>query len=189
MDPKELFAKALDEAGGCVMRVEASQMDNPTPCSEWNLRELLNHTIYELLWLPDLLQGKTIAEVGDKYEGDVLGDDVQAAWKRAADAALAAVKDADLKAVVHLSYGDKPAEHYIREMATEMLLHGWDIGQGMDCSLMFDPQAAQAVYDNLLPNKDTLAGTGLFAPALSVPDDSTVQVKLLALVGRHTAVA
>jgi uncharacterized protein (TIGR03086 family) len=160
-------------------------MQNPTPCSEWDLRELLNHMVYEVLWVPELLMGKTIAEVGTKHDGDVLHSDPQSAWQHAADAALVAVKRADLDAVVHLSYGDTPARDYIVEIANDVLIHGWDIGRSLHCSVVFDETVAKTLYEVMSPRQAELAATGDFGTRIEVPDDATTQVKLLGLLGRH----
>ena len=36
----------------------------PTPCSEWNVRALVNHVVSEDRWTKPLVEGMTIAEVG-----------------------------------------------------------------------------------------------------------------------------
>lgn len=184
MDSKILFTRVLDQVTECVLAIDIKQLDNATPCTEWNLRQLLNHMVYELLWVPDMLAGKTVAQVGTKYDGDVLGDRLQTSWQDAADAAQEAVEKADRDATVHLSYADKPAEAYIAEMAMEVLVHGWDVCQALSFSLLFEPDVAQAVYENTLPRKKEYAESGLVGTPIDVPDDAAVEVKLLGLLGR-----
>lgn len=164
--------------------VTTDKLSNPTPCTEWDLKALLNHMVYELLWIPDILEGKTVKEVGDKYDGDVLGDDLAGAWRRAAELAETAVKLADEAKIVHLSYADKPAGDYIIEVGGDIFIHSWDADQAMQCTLLLDPEVAQTIYDSLLPRKEELHKSGLFAPPKEVADDATIQVKLLALTGR-----
>jgi len=185
MDPKVLFAKAVESASLCIRRITPDDMGKPTPCSEWDLRALLNHLVYELLWVPDLLMGKTVAEVGTKHDGDVLYSDPQSAWQHAADGALVAIKHADPSAVVHLSYGDKSAEYYIVEIANDVLIHGWDIGRSLHCSVVFDEAVAKVLYDVFLPRREELASNGSFGTPVEVGSDAPIQVKLLALMGRH----
>lgn len=185
MDPKEFFARAAEEAGSCVKLATPDKLGKTTPCSEWNLRALLNHMISELLWLPELLRGKTIAEVGNRYDGDVCGSDPANNWERAADAALVAVHRADPELITHLSYGDFPAKHYIAEVASNVLIHGWDVGQSLQCSLIFYSDAAQAAYDQLVPNIDSYRDSGLVGEPIEVSEDASIQTRLLALMGRR----
>lgn len=185
MDPKELFAKALQQATSCVIRVADKDLSNPTPCREWDVKALVNHMVYELLWIPDLLAGKTVAEVGTRYDGDVLHSNPQSTWQHAADAALMAVKHADQEATIHLSYGDVPAKDYMSDMSAEMVIHGWDVDQSLNCSLRFDPIVAQAIYDTSLEHQERLQPSEDFAGPLDVGDDVDLSTKLLALFGRR----
>lgn len=185
MDPKELFRQAVKQASGCIKHVHEDQLANSTPCAEWDLRQLINHMVYELLWVPDLLHGKTVSEVGGKYDGDVLGDNIQASWQAAVKEAELAIDSTDLEIVVHLSYADVPAEKYIKEMAMDMCIHGWDVAQSTNCNLLIDEQLAQAIYDFTYPIKDKLIASGDFSSTVNVPDDSNIQTKLLAISGRR----
>ena len=185
MNPKELFTRSIGQATGCINHLSNDYMSNPTPCTEWDVKALLNHMVYELRWVPDLLAGKTIDEVGNRYDGDLLTSNPHSAWQHAADAALMAVKHVDPNKMVHLSYGDVPASEYIAEVGADILIHTWDLDQGMNCSLVMAEDLAKYVFDNTLPRKDSLASSGLFAPAINVPNDATIQVKLLALFGRR----
>jgi uncharacterized protein (TIGR03086 family) len=185
MNAKALFNEAVREASGCALLVGPEQFGDPTPCDEWNVRALLNHMVYELSWAPDLLAGKTVAEVGDKFEGDLLGENALAAWRRAVMTAMDAVKKADLRAIVHLSYGDFPAEHYIRELGGDMLIHGWDLDQAIKCTLLFDNATAQATLAFVEPRADEFKQSGLFGRRVSVQDGDRLQTKLLAFFGRR----
>ncbi len=185
MDAKDLFKEAAKEAGSCVQRVEPDQLTNATPCSEWDLRALLQHMVYELVWVPDLLAGKTVEEIGDKYDGDLLGDDPHAAWQRASEAALAAVEKADSTDVVHLSYADVTADHYIREIGGDILIHGWDVGQAINSSILFDEKVARAVQDFVSPRAEEFRASGMFGKQLPTNDDDSLHVKLLAFFGRR----
>ena len=42
-------------------------------CDDWDLRQLVNHVISGNLWAAELAAGGTIAEVGDRLDGDVPG--------------------------------------------------------------------------------------------------------------------
>ena len=187
MDPKELFRQAILQAEHCLRHVNDDQLATSTPCKEWDLRDLLHHMVYELMWVPELVDGKTIAEVGDRFDGDVLGKDVQAAWDRASHGALAAVESADLQKTAHLSYADVPMSNYISEMAGDILIHGWDAGQSIKCNIILESEVVQAVYDNTLPRKKEFAESELFGTPFDVPDSASLQTKLLALVGRKAA--
>src|SRR2546422_7260815 len=108
-----LYRRASDRYGSLVDAVGDEQWGQPTPCSEWDVRTLVNHLVNENLWVPPLFEGKTIADVGDRFDGDVLGDDPAAAWSDAASPAVFAIAgDGAMERIVHLSFGDVPGSEY-----------------------------------------------------------------------------
>ena len=185
MDAKDLFERTLSQATWVVNTSQPDHFDNATPCTDWNCHALLNHMLYELSWVDDLLAGKTVAEVGKAYDGDLLKDDHHGNWHKTAHKAMDAVKKADPNKVVHLSYADVPSEHYIKEIAGDLLIHGWDLAQTLQYSLLFETDTAQTVYVGILANKKEYASSGLFGQPIEVPSSSRLQTKLLALVGRQ----
>jgi uncharacterized protein (TIGR03086 family) len=127
-----------------------------TPCSEWNVRDLVNHVVGEDRWTRPLVEGRTIAEVGDSLSGDLLGDDPAGAVRAAADEALGSVGDRLAGGgVVHLSYGDEDLEEYVRQLTADHLIHAWDLaaatGQDrtMDADVVSDVAAWFADRESL----------------------------------------
>jgi len=184
MNAKELFAHSLAQATNTIKCVRAGDFVNATPCTDWDCRTLVNHMLYELSWVPDILAGKTIAEIGSKHDGDLLGNDHYQAWHLAAHKAAEAVRKVDLHKTVHLSFADVPAEYYVQQVAGDLLLHAWDVDQSLHCSLVFANNVAQKLYGIIEPQKDDFAASGLFGTEVQVPNSSRIQTKLLALIGR-----
>jgi uncharacterized protein (TIGR03086 family) len=137
----------------------------------------------EQLWVPPLVGGSSITDVGDRLDGDQLGDDPVATWDAAVAASLAAFR-AGLDGTVVTSGGEKPTAEYCWEMTTDALIHSWDLARGIGAPEELDPELVELVYQQILPIAAHLHETGMFAPPVPVPDDSTLQTKLLALFGR-----
>jgi uncharacterized protein (TIGR03086 family) len=185
MELLEAHPRALAEFGRRVRLVRAHQWRQPTPCPEWEVRDLVQHVVVEQLWLPPLLAGQTIEQVGTRFDGDVLGDDPVGAWAAAAVAAeVAAAAPGALAGTVHLSYGDQPAEHYLQEAISDLVVHAWDLARGIGADERLDPELVELVYRDLAPRAGELAASGLFAPPVPVPADADRQTRLLGLVGR-----
>jgi len=187
MSPKKVIEYCLDQATAVIVQLRPEQFAFATPCTEWDARTVAQHMLYELLWAADILNGKTIAEVGNQHESDSIATDIAESWQVALKQTRKALKKAKLNDAAHLSYGTVSKEFYGLEFATDMLLHAWDLGQGIDVTVMFDPSIATILYENALPKEDMIKGSGLFAPSLPVADDADPQTKLLALFGRCTA--
>ena len=110
-----------------LSQVRTDQWTGATPCAEWDVRALVNHVVGEDRWVPPLLAGLTIAEVGDTLAGDLLGDDPQLAWDWARHEAEEAVSAAPDDRTVALSAGPTPVAEYLWQLAADHLIHAWDL--------------------------------------------------------------
>ena len=111
MDLLEAYRRSLAEFVDRVDQVGPGQWSDPTPCSDWDVRTLVNHVVAEDRWSVPLLAGRTIDEVGDRFDGDQLGaDPIAMAREAAAQAEIAATHPGALDRTVHLSGGDTPAD-------------------------------------------------------------------------------
>jgi uncharacterized protein (TIGR03086 family) len=180
----EMFRRSVEGFGQRVMAVGPDDWERPTPCSDWSVHDLVRHLVYEELWAPPLLAGATIADVGDRYEGDILGAEPQPAWKEAAAAAVEAATPASLGGTVHLSFGDFPGEAYLGQLTSDHVIHAWDLARGIDGDDRLDPDLVRFVYDFLAPQVEQWRGAGVFADAVEVPAAADLQTKLLAITGR-----
>ena len=90
-DLPEVHDQALAATRRYVAGVGANQWQDSSPCEGWDVRELVNHIVSGNFWAGELARGKTIEEVGDRLDGDVLGDDPTAAYDESARAAARGV--------------------------------------------------------------------------------------------------
>jgi len=182
----ELFRRSIDRCGALVDQIRPDQWSAPTPCSDWDVRALLNHLTSEQLWAPHLVAGETIEQVGDRYDGDVLGDDPAAAWHAAAPGSVAAFAEPGaLERAVHLSYGDESCREYLTQMLTDAAVHGWDLARGIGADDRIDPEAASLLLAHWRERQELVRGSGIFGDEVAVPDDADDQAKLLGLLGRR----
>lgn len=185
-DIVELHRNALDHTAGYVGNVEEAQLADPTPCEGWDVRELLNHVISGNLWAAELAAGRTIGEVGDRLDGDVLGSDLAAAYATSAKAAgdVFAAPGA-LEAPCAVSYGPVPGSVYAGHRFVDVLIHGWDlaVATGQDTAL---PTAlVDAAWEVINPQIDMLTASGAFGSKIEADPDADSQTRLLALLGRQ----
>ena len=185
-DLRALFVKGTEIYGKAVHMIGDGQWHDPTPCTEWDVRALLHHLTYEMVWVRPMLEGKTIAEVGNTFEGDILGDDPKAAWDAAAADALAALKALDsLQSVTHLSFGDFPAEEYLNQVLFDLHIHSWDLRTGIGVDTTLDDELTEYLFPWAEPAMNAYRAAGVVAPAPQVPDGASRQTQILALSGRQ----
>lgn len=182
----DVHARALACARPYIAAITADQWGRDSVCQGWDVRTLVNHVVSGNLWVPELVAGKTIEEVGDRLDGDVLGDDPAAAYDASAEVAAAAFEeDGAMDRPVAVSYGPVPGSEYCGHRFIDVLVHGWDIAEstGQDTNLPLD--LVEACWEVVEPQVDMLEGSGAFGTHVPVPADADLQTKLLAVLGRR----
>lgn len=185
MDAVDLFGRACKEFDSRVAAVQPDQWSHFTPCTEWDVRALVNHVTVENLWVPPLLQGSTIEEVGDRFDGDQLGDDPRAAARQAvANATNAAAALASADTLVHISAGDVPAGQYLLQVGADNLVHAWDLAIAVGVDTVLDGELVEAVAEWFEGAEELYRAGGAIAERPPVADDADPQTRLLAMYGR-----
>ena len=183
MDVQSLYRRTVEVFADRVGAVRDDQWSGPTPCAEWNVRDLVNHVTNESLWTVPLMEGATIEEVGDRFDGDVLGEHPIRAARAAARAAIASVAEQLPRGGdVHLSFGETPKEEYLMQLAADHLVHGWDLATSTGADAEMDPDLVQAVADWFDDREEMYRGGGAISARLPLSGDA--QHDLLARFGR-----
>ncbi|MGH3367310.1 MAG: TIGR03086 family metal-binding protein [Nocardioidaceae bacterium] len=184
MDLVNLHRRTVESWATQVAAVRADQWGDPTPCEEWDVRDLVNHVVGEGRWTAPLLRGKTIADVGSQFDGDLLGDDPIGAARSAADEAIAAAAElVPAGGIVHLSYGDDDMAEYVNQLAADHLIHGWDLAKGISGDTTLDPELVAAVGVWFAEHEDSYRAAGAIGPRVQLTGDA--QTDLLAAFGRR----
>jgi uncharacterized protein (TIGR03086 family) len=182
----ELYVKAMVAAGTCIDGVRADQWQLPTPCSEWNVKQIANHIIGENLWAAELFQGRTIEQVGSKLDGDLAADDPAGAYRRSVSAASNVVAAAGaMQVICHLSFGDYSGADYAAQLFMDMLIHGWDVAKATGQNTRLDPELVAACIPVAKQLTGMFRSAGVFGEDLAIGPDADPQTRLLALVGRR----
>ena len=183
MDVATTYHRAVEFFADRLNAVQDEQWEDPTPCAEWSVRDLANHVTYENLWTVPLMEGATIEEVGDRFEGDVLGRDPIGSGLAAARAAVASVA-AHLPdgGTVHLSFGEAPRSEYAMQLAADHLVHGWDLAVATGGDTRMDPHLVHAVTDWFDEREEMYRAGGAVAARHALTGD--LQHDLLARFGR-----
>jgi len=188
MDVPDLYRRAQDAFGRNVHGVGDDQWSAGTPCTEWDVRTLVNHVIGEIKWAVPLFAGSTIAEVGDQFDGDLLGADPAGAWDAAAPAAIEAVqKPGAMDRTVHLSFGDFPGSEYAMQLIADLTVHGWDLARATGQDETIDAELVAVVAEWFSGVAAGYREAGAVAQRPEVPTDPDAQTILLAEFGRSAA--
>jgi uncharacterized protein (TIGR03086 family) len=132
-----VYRRAADLAVGIVERVRPDQLADATPCTEWNVRMLMNHVVSGNLFFVHLATGSTPPGRGV----DHLGDDPLTVFCDSVHAVSAAFEaDGFLDRVVTAPFGEVPGSQLVDMRRNELTVHGWDLAKATGQSTDFDPQ-------------------------------------------------
>jgi uncharacterized protein (TIGR03086 family) len=185
VDLPEVHAQALEAVRPLVAGVQSRQWDDDSVCEGWTVRELVNHIVSGNYWAAELAAGKTIEEVGDRLDGDVLGDDPVSAYDDSAAAAEAAFRaPGAMDAPCAVSYGPVPGSIYCGHRFLDVLIHGWDVARSTGQSTALDPKLVAASWEVVEPQLEMIQGSGEFGSEVPVAADADPQTRLLAVLGR-----
>ena len=179
------MAAAAAQAARMVCGAPDAPEATDTPCADWGLRTLLNHTI---LWTSysaerrahgesvaqELMTKDFTAEPG--YQADYaaqIGRAVQAwsdpkAWQGDIGVMGEATPAADVGAMLLM----------------EMVLHGWDVAQATGQEYVCEDAVAKAVLQTVQAQAELFRKYEGFKDVVPVPDDAPAFDRALALSGR-----
>lgn len=122
MDPLATHQRAQDAFARVLSGVTDAQLDAPTPCTEWNVRDLVGHVI---------AGNQRIATGAASHSPD--GEDaaelvaLHAVSSREAQASFAAPDG--LTRTFELPFGNVPGSMLAGMRATDVLTHAWDLAR------------------------------------------------------------
>jgi hypothetical protein len=156
--------------------------DQPTP-----LRQAVNHYAYDNAWVPDMLAGRTMDEVGrDRFDGDLLGDDPQGNLTRiSAAAGRAARQVTDRDAIVHCSYGDVPVWDYFWQLNLARTISAHDVAAHIGIDYRLPEDLSRAMWEGTAPSAEMWRSFGIFREPVPVPEDALWRDRFLGLTGRR----
>ncbi|MFD9605299.1 TIGR03086 family metal-binding protein [Streptomyces sp. NBC_01224] len=177
----EDLARACEAVGDLIAEIRPEQWKAPTPCTGWNVRDVVNHLVGMDLVFAALIEGGPMPERG----ADRLGDDPVGAC-RASGASLQAAFSRP--GVLERSYrgplGSATGAERLQIRLYDLLAHGWDLAQatGIPARLPEDltEQALAFVQVQLAPQ----SRTGRFAEPQPVEETAPAIDRLAAFLGR-----
>src|SRR5450756_1878280 len=111
VNEKDVFILADEALKSVVDQIRDEQWDSRVPDDMsprqpgMSLRQIINYHAYDDAWVPDVLEGKTIEDVGTRWDGDLLGDHPKLNFTSIVETAVMTVGGFDdLERIVHLSY-------------------------------------------------------------------------------------
>jgi uncharacterized protein (TIGR03086 family) len=182
MDPIERIERATAVASEKVKGVTAADMAKPTPCSEFDVRAVLNHMLGGLTMLTTAAGGEKAA----MPEGDQVGSDPAGTYEQRRTALLAAVRGPGaLDRNWEMPFGSLPGQMMAGIAFMEHLTHAWDVARATGQDTVLPAELVAECMQLVTPMDAMLRTPGVCGPAVAVAETASAQDKLIAFLGRN----
>jgi uncharacterized protein (TIGR03086 family) len=182
MDLITTLATAFDHTHTVIAGVRPDQLDNPTPCAEWDVRGLLSHTLGVVAGIGASVAGNA-PSAPDSF---VLADDFAAQFRTLADSTLAAWTAAGLEGETNIGAGPMPRQAAISINLLDTATHSWDIARATGQPEALPKELAEVVVGLCKQIvTDEVRGFAGFDPEITVSADADPTTQLVAFLGRQ----
>lgn len=187
MDSVGLLQRVVDETTSIVDKIDPDQLGESTPCTEWTVRDVLNHiTGGSTMFAISAEQGSVPDDqVAELVGGDNLGDDFKGAWKTASKRAMAVfAQPGVLEKIVKLPFGEMPAGVALNIAIFDVATHATDLARATGQTIA----DTDLLEDALAMGREMITpdwrAPGVFGPEHEAPDGAPVVDRLQAFAGR-----
>lgn len=185
MELDELLERTMGVMGRVIAGVPPAQLSAPTPCTEWDVRAVMNHVIGGNHFFAATAAGEEPPMPAEPR--DLVGDDPATAYGQGAKAALEAWRaPGTAERMVNLPIGTMPGAFAIGIHALDHTVHAWDIAKATGQVDLLDQEVAEAAYGYVNGNiSDQLREPGgPFGPEVEAPTGCSPAERLAAYMGR-----
>jgi uncharacterized protein (TIGR03086 family) len=200
-DPRPVLARAVALGGAVITAVRPDQLDQPTPCSEFDVRQLLGHLVIVLDRVALLGQGRDPFTTREPHVADT---GWAGAWHAEAHRVQEAWSDPEvLERTFEMPWGVFSGSALLGTYTNEVTVHTWDLAAATGQRPTWDDEVVGVAFDAMrraLPavgrrqSYDEAAahmpeGRQVFAPpfdeAVPVPPEAALIDQLVAWNGRN----
>ena len=182
-DPVAMLERSLAAVGQIVANVRPAQLDLPSPCCEWTVRDVIDHLVKGNAWTVASLSAETGS--AGRPTDSMVGDDPAAAFAESSAAVLAAFRAPGARGkMLDLPFGRMPGAAVAGMRSIDLLVHGWDIAKATGQSTDFAPDLNEAALAAARHAMTFDRAGSPFAPEQPVPSDAPAADRLAAFLGR-----
>lgn len=143
------FTSASSVFGQKLASVSPGQWGAPTPCAEWDVRQLVNHMTQGNRNCIRLLEGGTRADFLRFREADALGADPLCAYARSVRGCAAAfARPGALARVLDYPLGRVTGLQALAVRTADTLIHAWDLARAVGADDTLSPSLVAWVSDH-----------------------------------------
>jgi uncharacterized protein (TIGR03086 family) len=182
----EVLEQAFASTGGILANVSGDDLDLPTPCASWSVRDLVNHIVGGTNYFSVTAETGAAPPVGD---ADHTTGDFKREFEQGAQRAVKAFSaPGAMEKTMNLPFGQIPGSIFVLIAATDTFTHGWDLAKATGQPTDLDPALADQLFQaaQVIPDEMRGAdGQAPFGPKVEVPASASAANKLAGFMGRQ----
>jgi uncharacterized protein (TIGR03086 family) len=182
----ENLARAFASTRDVLSNVKADQLDDPTPCKSWTVRDLVNHIVGGAHWFGATTE---TGEAAAQSENDWSAGDMLASFDQGAARSVAAFgAPGAQEKILKLPFGEFPGSIFMGLATTDTFTHGWDLAKATGQPTDLDPELAEQILEGAqLLVTDQFRGDEPmpFGPKVEAPEGAGAADRLAAFMGRQ----
>ena len=183
-NPIELYEAAIGHMLPIMAAVRDGQLNDSTPCVEWNVQQLILHNIKVAQAVNSGITGSEPVNPFD-VSGPLPGEGAAAAFEDSTATVLGLLKsEGTLDKIVDSPFGKIPVREFIMLPFGDMVIHKWDLATAIGEDVSLDGSLAEACYPKFAAIAEGARKSGAFGPEVQIPISGTIQDKLLGVTGR-----
>jgi uncharacterized protein (TIGR03086 family) len=190
-NPADLLGKATNHVKEVVAGVQQSQLSDPTACSEWDVRGLINHLIGGLEFAAGAMAGNPpniqLAAADSSHIGEHDASNLSQAYRDEVDRVLElASQPGTLEKVASTPFGDMPMSQFLVGTWLDQFIHCWDLAKATGQDTTLEPELVDFAFPMLKSGfADMGREAGFIGPEIALPDGASRQDQMMAYMGRQ----
>lgn len=184
----QMIEQAFAATRGVLVNVKPDQLDLPTPCASWKVRDLVDHIVNGSWWFGASVAAGESPEIDEERSAPADGDFVAEFDQGAKDTVAAFGAPGAQEKMVTLPFGTMPGGAFMGLAATDTFTHGWDLAKATGQDTDIDATLAeQLLAGSKAAIQDEIRGPEPmpFGPEQQAPADACAADRLAAFLGRE----
>ncbi len=183
MEQAAALEAALANTTRLVRGITDGQWDRPTPCQEWNVRQLVTHTAGVMANFRNGAAGKPVAGDPDHFD---LGTDPGATMAKLSAENVAAWQErGELESPITLGDNEFPGMVGLNINMLDAYVHGWDIARATGQQADLDPELCTTMLEFARQVVPEAPRGDNFAAVVTTSTEAPATDRLLAYLGRQ----
>jgi uncharacterized protein (TIGR03086 family) len=184
----EPLQQAFADTRQILANVQPDQLDLPSPCASWKVRDVVNHLVAGSQWFGASVAAGTSPELDEAAMSKFADGDYLAEFDKGVAATIAAFgAPGAQEKMVTLPFGTMPGSAFMGLAMTDTFTHGWDVAKATGQSTDIDPALAeQLLVGSKMAIQDSIRGNEPmpFGPEQQAPAGASAADRLAAFLGR-----